>query len=327
MSRGTDRSPLRLLIPGAHGQVGRALAALAAREGVPTVALSRADLDVTDPAAVDQAVAAQVAGEGPLVVVNAASYTAVDRAESEPAAAFAVNRDGPAHLARACRRHGAALVHLSTDYVFDGESDTPYAEADPAHPLAVYGASKWAGEEAVREALDAHAILRTAWVISARPGNFATTMARLARERDALRVVADQWGHPTPASSVAGAALALARRLGAGEAVGTVHLGGEPATTWHGLAEAIVAGMRERGVRVAERVEPIPTEAYPTAARRPRNGLLNLARARALGLDVPDWRGGLDTILDQICAGIGNGAGPKPPDRDDPSTQSVHDHR
>ncbi|MEO1632504.1 MAG: dTDP-4-dehydrorhamnose reductase, partial [Bacteroidota bacterium] len=222
---------MRVLIPGANGQVGRELVARAAQHDIEAMGLTRADLDLNDA----KAVRAVVQAHQPDAVVNAAAYTAVDRAESEPDLAFAVNRDGPAALAAACADLGIPLVHFSTDYVFDGAKPEPYVEGDPAAPLGVYGQSKWEGEEAVRAALDRHLILRVSWVFSRHGGNFVKTMLRLGREREALRIVADQHGGPTPASAIADAALVTLRQASErNDDWGTYHFCGAPFTTWHG---------------------------------------------------------------------------------------------
>ena len=296
------RSPLRLLVTGAQGQVGRAVSALARGRGVDVRALTRSDLDVTDAHAVDLALASAVRGAtpeaGPLAVLNCAAYTAVDRAESEPEAAFAVNREGAAHLAAACRTHGAALVHVSTDYVFDGVREAPYGPDDPVNPLGVYGESKWAGEEAVRGRLARHAIVRTAWVFSAHGKNFVRTMAGLVGARDEVRVVDDQTGHPTWAGHLAEGLVTVAERLASGGPAGTVHLAGDPAVTWHGLAAAVFAeASRARGVP-PPRLVPVPTSAYPTAARRPRTVRLRVGRAREwYGVGGGDWREGVAAVV------------------------------
>jgi dTDP-4-dehydrorhamnose reductase len=268
--------------------------------GLAVHAAGRDELDVTDGAAV----ADTVARLAPRLVVNAAAYTAVDRGETEPAAAYAVNRDGPAHLARACALTGAPLVHVSTDYVFDGTNRAAYSEDDAVAPLGVYGASKLAGEEAVRAALDRHLILRTAWVYGVDRGNFVRTILRLGAERELLRVVDDQRGSPTAAADLAGAALAVARRLlehapPAG-GFGTFHCAGGGETTWHGFAREIFRLAAARGVRVP-RLEPITTADYPTPARRPANSVLDCARlARVYGIRLRPWRAALAETLDRI---------------------------
>ena len=242
----------RLLILGAQGQVGAALAAHAQAAGIPCDALTRAECDITERAAVARA----VAGGG--FVVNCAAYTAVDRAEVEAATAQAVNAAGAGNVAAACAQAGVPLVHLSTDYVFDGESRAPMREDDPPRPLSVYGRSKLAGEVAVRDLHRAHVILRTSWVFSAHGQNFVKTMLRLAQARSQLRVVDDQIGGPTAADDIAQAILAvvaIASRPGfAGW--GTYHFSGAPPVSWCAFARAILAN---RGVEVV----PIATADYP----------------------------------------------------------------
>ena len=282
---------MRVLVTGAGGQVG---AAAVHRGGAGAVGLDRAALDVTDAAAVRRA----VREHGPDVVVNAAAYTAVDRAEAEPDRAFAVNAGGAANVAEACARSGVPLVHLSTDYVFDGAKGAPYAPDDPPAPLGVYGASKAAGETAVRERCDRHLIVRTAWVFGGHAG-FVATMLRLASERDRLGVVADQWGHPTPAEDVARACLHVARLAAEDRAPwGTWHVAGEPLATWHDLASEAVRAGAERGAVPRVPVERVATADYPTAARRPARVELELGPSRAaLGLDPIDWRGGVEAAV------------------------------
>ena len=296
----TASTPQTILVFGAGGQVGFELLRTAWAPGLVPVGLPRAAGDVTDPAAV----AAAMASHRPALVVNASAYTAVDKAESEADLAFAINRDGPANLARACAAAGVPLVHISTDYVFDGASKTaPWREDDPVAPQGVYAASKLAGEEAVRELLpDGHVILRTAWVFGAHGHNFVKTMLRLARERDLLRVVADQHGCPTPAADIAAAiaTIAQARLTGGAWTPGVFHYAGAPATTWHGFAERILD--RAAG-RIGRRppVEAITTADFPTPARRPANSILDTGRiGQAYGIPPADWMAGLDRVLDAI---------------------------
>ena len=256
---------MRVLVTGAGGQVGREIVRLAPALGVDVVGLDRTGLDITDADAVRQS----VAEVQPDAVVNAAAYTAVDRAESEPEAAFAVNRDGAAHPAAACDAAGVPIVHVSTDYVFDGTKGTPYLPDDPVAPLGVYGASKAAGEEAVRGATARHVILRTAWVVSRYDGNFVATMLRLAAERDRLTVVADQWGHPTIAADLARACLTAARRATEGLA-GTLHVAGGPPATWCELARETIrlgaeAGLVPRFLSIRSRP---PSTPRPPPGRR-----------------------------------------------------------
>ncbi len=279
---------------GAGGQVGRALARVGPAQGVEIVGLDRSALDITDAGAVREA----LDRVRPDAVVNAAAYTAVDRAEAEPALAFHVNRDGAGVVAQAAADADVPLVHLSTDYVFDGTRGTPYEPDDPPSPINVYGASKAAGEQAVRVAGGRAAVLRTAWVFSGRGEDFVSKILRLARERDRLTVVADQWGHPTPADDVARASLAAAVWCRDGGR-GTLHVGGLPLTTWCGLATAAVERYGEVGAVPVPPVDPVPTSAYPTAARRPERVELALASSlKRLGwAAAPDWRDAVSVIV------------------------------
>ncbi|MBJ6982582.1 dTDP-4-dehydrorhamnose reductase [Luteimonas sp. MC1572] len=298
---------MRLLLLGANGQVGHALRTALAplgelvcttrsgtlADGTPA---ERADLD--DPASLPPLVARLA----PDVVVNAAAYTAVDRAEQEPAIAFRANAEAPGALAEACARSGALLVHYSTDYVFDGTATQPYREGDATSPLGVYGESKLAGEHAVRAAGGRNLVLRTAWVYGAHGQNFMRTMLRLAAERDELRVVGDQVGTPTSARLIA-AATARALQAVPGSS-GLYHLTAVGRTSWHGFAEAIVAGAYARGLlKAMPRVTAITTSDYPTPARRPAWSCLDTAAfSAAFGIALPDWRHALDAVLDEMVA-------------------------
>ena len=298
---------MRLLLLGANGQVGHALrrelaplgeVVCTTRSGLlpDGMACERADFDQpgTLPALVER-VAADV-------VVNAAAYTAVDRAEQERDAAFRANAEAPAALAEACARRGALLVHYSTDYVFDGDGTRPWREDDPTAPLGVYGASKLAGEQAVRGSGARHMVFRTAWVYGAHGHNFMRTMLRLGAERDDLRVVADQVGTPTPARLIARAtAHALRTRA---DTSGLWHLTAGGCTSWHGFAEAIFAGAVTRGLLArAPRVQPIATSEYPTPARRPAYSCLDIGAVQSeFGLVLPDWAAALSGILDEVAA-------------------------
>ena len=298
-----------ILIAGAGGQLGRQLAARAAAEGLSAEPWARDRLDISDRDEVLKAVEAA----RPKVILNAAAYTAVDRAESEAETAYAVNRDGPAHLAEAAERVGAALIHVSTDYVFDGTKRSPWTEDDPVAPLGVYGASKLAGEEAVRARLPRHVILRTAWVYDRTGRNFLTTMLRVGAERDHLRVVDDQHGTPTHAGDLAEAMLTLARAVLDGampaDGYGTFHCTGGGATTWCGFARAIFAAAAPRLERVPT-VEAITTDEYPTPARRPANSVLDCSRlARVHGIRLRPWEEALAETLG-TAADIDQGTAP-----------------
>jgi len=230
-------------------------------------------------------------------VINAAAYTAVDRAEEEEALATLVNGEAPGAMARACAAQGIPFVHISTDYVFDGSGTAPWRVGDPTAPLGAYGRSKRMGEEAVRGAGGAHVILRTSWVFSAHGANFVKTMLRLGRERTALKVVGDQIGGPTPAADIAATCLQVLDLLRKNhEKSGTYHFSGSPDTSWAGFARAI---FDQAGLDVA--VEEILTSAYPTPAARPLNSRLDCAQLEtAFGVTRPDWKAGLAAVLEEL---------------------------
>jgi dTDP-4-dehydrorhamnose reductase len=282
-----------VLLVGSGGQLGFELLRAEWPRGLRVVGLSRAELDLTDAANVRHVLACS----RPEIVVNAAAYTAVDRAEQEPELAFAVNRDGARHLAE----RAPALVHVSTDYVFDGKKDGAYLETDAARPLGVYGASKLAGEEAVRATLARHVIVRTAWLFGVQGANFVKTMIRLAAERERVGVVHDQRGCPTPAAELARAIVRIVERIANRSAsFGTFHYAGAPATTWHGFAREIFEMLRARGRRVPE-LQPIATEEYPVPARRAQNSELACgAILAAYGIQQPSWAAGLSAVIDEL---------------------------
>ena len=295
---------MQVLVAGREGQVARALVARLGAEGHAVTALEPPALDLTDDASVQAALAAAA----PALVVNAAAYTAVDRAEDDAALAFAVNRDGAARLAAAAAARGLPFVHFSTDYVFDGRKGTPYLETDAPSPLGVYGRSKEEGERAVLAANPRSVILRTAWVCSPDGGNFVKTMLRLAKERAELRVVADQRGAPTFAADLAEAVAVMAPRLldaPAGDAAfGLFHLTGAPHTTWHGFTAEILAQAATRG-HPRPRLVPIGTADYPTRAVRPPDGRLDCGRiTRVHGIAPADWRVSLGRCLDALVGPI-----------------------
>jgi dTDP-4-dehydrorhamnose reductase len=292
---------MKLLVLGAGGQVGRELCRLAWPAAYTIAASDRDGVDISQ----REAVAAAVARERPEIVINAAAYTAVDRAESEPDAAWAGNCTGPANLAAACHDAGIPLIHLSTDYVFDGSKMGPYREDDPVAPLGVYGESKEAGDRTVREALAEHVILRTAWVYSAHGHNFVKTMLRLGAERPVLRVVADQVGSPTSAADIAVAIGTIVQQIADGKTGwGTYHFAGGGAVTWHGFAEAIfelAAPWNSTGRGPPPLVEAITTADYPTPARRPANSVLDCSRIGAVFGIVPQpWRAALANVIREL---------------------------
>ncbi|WP_298380462.1 dTDP-4-dehydrorhamnose reductase [Azospirillum sp.] len=290
---------MKILVLGSNGQLGFELMRAAWAADTAVAGLPYPEFDVTRPGDVDKAIAAH----GPDLVVNATAHTAVDKAESEADLAFAINRDGPAAMAAACAGRGIPLIHVSTDYVFDGTKPTPYVEDDPVAPLGVYGASKAAGEDAVRMGTSRHVILRTSWVYSAYGNNFVKTMLRFGQERDEMRVVADQTGGPTAASDLAAAIVHVANRIaaGGGDALwGTYHLTGTGVTTWHGFAERIFQRLEER-IGKRPRLVAIETKDYPTPARRPANSRLDCTKARdRLGVVAPPWESSLDRVLDEL---------------------------
>lgn len=292
---------MKILLTGANGQVAREIASLGRGAGHEVYTLNHANLDITDAEKVRRTIEE---GDGELVI-NAAAYTAVDRAEQESEAAFAVNRDGPAHLASACAHKGIPLFHISTDYVFDGTQEGPYREDDPAAPLGVYGRSKWEGEETIRQRLPAHLILRVSWIFGTGGQNFVKTILRLAREREELRVVADQRGRPTYAGDIADVLVHLTDRLETEGSLdwGTYHYAGAPTTTWHGFAETILERARAFESLKAQKVVPIATEDFPTPAKRPANSILDCTRIReTYGIEPSPWERGLDTMLRALHA-------------------------
>jgi dTDP-4-dehydrorhamnose reductase len=279
---------MKLLIFGKTGQVARELARL-----VPDARfLGRDEADLMDPTACAAAVAASDAD----AVINAAAWTAVDKAETEETAATVVNGEAPTAMARACAARGVPFLHISTDYVFDGAGDQPFPPNHPTAPLGAYGRSKLAGEKGVRATGGKHLILRTSWVVSAHGANFVKTMLRLGAVRESLNVVADQIGGPTPAADIAKALITAARAIVEGAEGGTHHFSGAPDTSWAGFAREIMA---EAGLSC--QINDIPTVEYPTPARRPLNSRLECsAFMAAFGIPRPDWRQGLADIVKEL---------------------------
>lgn len=279
---------MRILVTGSKGQLALSLAAQASDlHDVELMSLGRPVLDLEDPASVRAAIAAAA----PDLIVNAAAYTAVDRAEADEARAFAVNRDGARAVALAAAAIDAPLIHLSTDYVFDGTKPSPYIETDATSPLNVYGHSKREGEQAVLAAHPAALVLRTSWVFSPYGTNFVKTMLRLGVERDSLRIVSDQTGNPTSALDIAAAILSIAPQAVAAPGDGGIfHLTNAGSTSWFGLAEAVFAESARHGGR-APALEPVATAAYPTPARRPLNSRLETsALAHRFGITLRPWQ-------------------------------------
>lgn len=282
---------MKLLIFGQTGQLARELVEQCPKT-VALETLSRADADMTDPAAC----AALIAATDADAVINATAYTAVDKAETDDATALLVNATAPTAMAQAAATRGLPFLHVSTDYVFDGAGDQPFTPDHPTAPLGAYGRTKLAGENGIRAAGGRHIILRTSWVVSAHGANFVKTMLRLGAERDSLNVVADQIGGPTPAADIARALHVIAAAMIGGAQGGTYHFAGHPDTSWAGFARAIMA---QAGLDCA--VNDIPSSAYPTPARRPANSRLDCTSlARDFGVHRPDWQIGLADIVNTL---------------------------
>ena len=300
---------MRIAVTGKTGQVVTSMVERAARAGVEVVTVGRPELDLADPGDV----AGVFAALAPDVIVSAAAHTGVDKAESEPDLAHAINATGAGAVARAAAEIGVPVVHLSTDYVFDGSKASAWVETDPTAPLGVYGASKLAGEQAVLRSGARAVILRLAWVHSPFGANFVKTMLRLAESRERLAVVADQIGAPTSALDIADGIFAVARGLlsrpGERALEGVFHMGaGGPDASWADFAEAVFDGSAARGGKRPV-VDRIPTAAFPTPARRPARSRLDSSKLAAIhGVELPDWRVSLDVVLDRLI-------GPRDTDR------------
>jgi dTDP-4-dehydrorhamnose reductase len=292
---------MRILVTGTQGQVAQSLVERAsAHAGMSVVPLGRPELDLLDLERIEAAIGAA----RPDAVVNAAAYTAVDQAESEPELAQRINGDAAGRVAAAAARLNVPVLHLSTDYVFDGTLERPYRESDPVAPLGVYGRTKLDGERQVAAATANHAILRTAWVYSPFGKNFVKTMLRLSESRPEVRVVADQRGSPTSALDIADALLVMGRRMveehGNIDLRGTFHLTGSGEATWAAFAEAIFQHAERHG-RSPVRVVPITSAEYPTPAQRPANSRLDCSRlAHTYGVRLPDWRASTAACIDRL---------------------------
>ncbi|CCV04115.1 dTDP-4-dehydrorhamnose reductase subunit,NAD(P)-binding, of dTDP-L-rhamnose synthase [Mesorhizobium metallidurans STM 2683] len=294
---------MRLVVTGREGQVASSLVERAhAHPDVEVIALGRPELDLAKP----ETIAPALAGVRPDLIVSAAAYTAVDRAEDEPELAFAVNGAGAGHVASAAAALGVPVIHLSTDYVFDGSGERAYSEDDEPAPRSVYGASKLAGEHAVARANPRHLILRTAWVYSPFGRNFVKTMLKLAADRDEIAVVADQWGNPTSALDIADAILHLAAMLHGNKgfaSFGVYHLAGTGETNWSGFARHILDTSQAFGGPYAA-VRDIATADFPTKARRPMNSRLSTEKFAAIfAWNVPEWRKSTETVVRRLPGG------------------------
>ena len=302
-----SNSSYRVLLLGANGQLGFALdSALKALGEVK--ALSRSEVDFSNAFALRDTLLPIVKKFKPHVIVNAAAYTAVDKAQTEQTIALQVNAQSVGVLAELAQSVNAVLVHYSTDYVFDGAGNTPWLEDDQTNPLSVYGQSTWLGACAVRQHCRRHLSLRTRWVVGAHGNNFLKTMLRLAAERDGLRVVADQMGVPTSTDLLAKVTFDILQTIlpatKEDARFGTYHLAPAGETSWHAYAQYVIAGALKRGAHLTckpESIEPIPTSAYPLPAPRPANSRLNTEKIRStFGTDLPAWQLGVDAILDDL---------------------------
>jgi dTDP-4-dehydrorhamnose reductase len=290
---------MKVLITGANGQLGRELVRLGQRVDFEVHSFSRQQLDITN----KKQIAQIFPRISPSLVINAAAYTQVDRAEEESDLAYAVNTDGPAYLARYCDDNQLTLIHISTDYVFDGTKGRPYQEGDPIAPLGVYGQSKAQGETAIRSILPNHIIVRTSWLYGVYGNNFVKTILKLATEKTTLRVVADQFGSPTSAADLANAVLTIARKIGANEKFdwGTYHYCCKGITTWHALAEKIIELATPYAALKARHVEAITTAEWPTPAKRPPYSVLDCSRLKSrFGIEPEPWQQSLKHTIDRI---------------------------
>ena len=287
---------MRILVTGKNGQIGMCLVEqLSTMPDVTLLALDRDLLDITDPINVNKVVAEFI----PNIIINAAAYTAVDKAEQERELAYAINRDGPYNLAVAANNINATIIHISTDYVFAGDSISAYVETDNTEPQSEYGRSKLAGEQAVERTCSRHIILRTAWVFAEHGHNFVNTMLRLTKTTDTLDVVADQFGSPTYAGDIANAIIIITKQLANGnQAYGLYHYSGFPYVSWHAFAEKIFELALAQGVlKQSIQVNPITTPDYPTPAKRPANSRLNCQKIKQeFGIVQSDWQAALVRI-------------------------------
>jgi dTDP-4-dehydrorhamnose reductase len=290
----------RIFVVGEHGQVAQMLGRECATRGHAVRLAGRAIADITDPLALSAA----VADFQPELVINAAAYTDSDKAEDEMDQAFLLNRDGAANVAVAAANVRAPLIHISTDYVFDGSKPSPYVETDAPNPIGAYGASKLAGEAAIAAVGKNYVIIRTSWVYSPTGSNFVKTMLRLASQRDEVGVVDDQWGAPTSAGDLAKAIVSIGEALltasDRSKLIGIYHASGAGETTWYRFARAIMKGSADKGGPSC-RVRPITTREYPTRVNRPANSCLDCSKlARVYGIRMPAWESSLDICLDQM---------------------------
>lgn len=287
---------MTILVIGANGQLGLELCSKAETQGMDIEPLDLPEFDITDPPAIEK----QIRSHDVSLIINAAAYTAVDKAESEQDHAFAINRDGSARLAYSCAKHKIPLIHISTDYVFDGGKEGAYLEDDPVTPLGVYGKSKAAGETEVRNGLQEHIIVRTAWLYSIYGNNFVKTMLRLGKNTETLKVVDDQYGCPTSADDLAKAVLTIASKIIEGGDIvwGTYHYCGKGQVSWYGFAEKIFDLAKQYDSLRVKNIVPVATKDYPTPAKRPANSVLDCSSiTKKFGITPRDWRESLAEMI------------------------------
>ena len=291
---------MKVFILGAQGQVGKELVSLAEKSGFDTIAVGRSELDIT----MIKHVKSSIQLHKPDIVLNAAAYTDVDKAEEEQDIAYAINRDGAENLAAVCKEQNIPLIHISTDYVFDGTKSEAYSENDDVSPLGIYGMSKWQGEEAIRLKQPQHIILRVAWVFGAHGNNFVKTMLRLAKEKDQLNIVVDQFGGPSPAKSISKTLIFLVETYQKEKVLkwGTYHYCGAEKTSWYDFANEIFTQAKEKGLSDKDiKIKAIPSSEYPTPAKRPANSMLDCAKIKsAFGIELPSWKKALNEVLEEL---------------------------
>ena len=293
---------MKVLITGSNGQIGYCLVQQLHQQNIPFLALDRNKLDIT----VQPAVLQTVSDYCPDIIINAAAYTAVDKAESESELAFAINQNGAAYLAEAAQQVGAAMLHISTDYVFDGQAIQPYAETDTTAPQGVYGQSKLAGEQAVLSICPRSIILRTAWVFGEHGHNFVKTMLRLGHERNSLGIVDDQYGAPTYAGDIAAALLHIAHHITQNKPTqyGIYHFSGSPYVSWYQFAEVIFQQAQQQGIlNTIPHLKAITSADYPTPAKRPTQSCLQLDKIQQVfGIPPSDWQKALNQLTPYCCS-------------------------
>ena len=291
---------MKILITGAQGQVGKELVSIANQRGFDVIAAGQTELDITQL----KNIKSYFEVHQPDLVINAAAYTAVNKAEEEQDITYAINRDGTANLAAVSKEKNIPLLHISTDYVFDGTKSEAYSENDAVSPLGIYGISKWQGEETIRQTLPEHIILRVAWVFGTQGNYFVKTMLRLAKDRDELSVVADQFGRPSPAKDIAKTLIILAEQYQKEKTLewGTYHYCGDEKVSWCGFAKEILKQAKEQGLIEKDiKVNAITTAEYQDPTKRPANSMLDCEKIKnTFGIEMPSWKESLNQVLTEL---------------------------